>query len=75
MLELPRRPAVPRFYSDLHLLHLAGEYAEKAFRLIDEKTGAKVDVGSACARLDDCLEQLARDTDAAAPAGAPTSGE
>lgn len=68
-------PAMPRFYSDLHLLHLAGKYAEKAFRLLDEKTGVKVDVASAFARLDDGLEQLGREADAGASAGGPASGE
>lgn len=58
-------PAVPRFYSDLHLLHLAGKYAEKAFRLFDSKTGVKVDVDSAFTRLDDDLGQLGREADSA----------
>ncbi len=68
-------PAVPRFYSDLHLLHLAGKYAHKAFRLFDEKAGVKVDVPSAFVRLDDGLEQLGREADAADSAGGPASGE
>jgi hypothetical protein len=68
-------PSTPRFYADLHLLHLAGKYAQKAFRLFDEKTGVKVDVTSAFARLDAGLEQLGREAGATRPTGAPTSGE
>jgi hypothetical protein len=68
-------PAVPRFYSDLYLLHLAGKYAEKTFWLFDEKAGVKVDAPSAFARLDDGLEQLGREADAAGPAEATASGE
>jgi hypothetical protein len=68
-------PAVPKFHSDLHLLHLAGKYAEKAFRLFDEKTGVKVDTPSAFTRLDDGLEQLGREAEAAASAGGPASDE
>jgi hypothetical protein len=68
-------PATPRFFSDLHLLHLAGKYADKAFRLFDEKTGVLVNVPSAFARLDDGLEQLGREADATASAGEQASGE
>jgi hypothetical protein len=67
-------PAVPRFYSDLHLLNLAGKYTHKAFRLFDQKTGVKVEVPSAFVRLDDGLEQLGREADAAASANEPVRG-
>ncbi len=51
-------PAAPRFYSELHLLQLAGKYVDKAFRLFDEKAGVGVDVDSAFERLCDGLDEL-----------------
>lgn len=56
-------PSVPRLYSDLHMLFLAGKYAEKALRLLDAKAGLKVEVTSAFANLNDALDQLGQETE------------
>jgi len=59
-------PAVPRFYSELQLLYLAGKYADKSFRLFDDKTGVKVNMPSAFGVLDEALDGLGQGADASA---------
>lgn len=51
-------PSVPKLYSDLQVLYLAGKYADKALRLFDDRTRLKVETPSAFANLNDAIEHL-----------------